>query len=61
MKARIKVTEDIEYLSRVWTKEWAEQHTGQVYDAVIPEGDSWAHIEGTKFPKDAYTIITEVA
>ena len=53
---KIKVTTDKEYLTRVWGADWAEKHAGKVYEATIDNSD-WAIIEGTKFPKDAYTEV----
>ena len=58
IRRTIKITTDIAYLSRVWTKEWAEEHAGKTYEATITEkGD--AQTEHSKFPHDAFTIIND--
>ena len=53
---KIKITDDIDLLRRVWSDEWADEHVGQVYKAWMGE-DGWAYTPHAKFPPRCYTTL----
>ena len=59
-KTRIKVTDDKQMLYRIWGQEYADEHAGKEYDALLMV-DGWVIVcteKGDfKFPKHAYEVI----
>lgn len=56
--AIIEVTTDKRHLSIVWNENWANEHAGKRYNAVIKQ-DGWAETDSTKFPCCSYKVIKD--
>lgn len=54
---RIKVTDDKAALTRVWDANYAEQHAGKTYKAILTQNGHWATSATAKFEKENFEVV----